>query len=74
MRYQLNSDLPERIRRQLPYHAQDIYRQAFNYAAANYRGPRREEAAHRSAWIAVRRDYVKVGDMWIPRVDVCIAR
>ncbi len=68
MPYASNSDLPETIRRHLPPHAQDIYRAAFNRAFAAREGdPRREEAAHRIAWAAVKRSYVKVGDSWIAR-------
>jgi cation transport regulator len=48
--------------------AQDIYREAFNHAFAAHAGdPRQEEAAHRIAWAAVKRTYVKVGDRWIAR-------
>jgi cation transport regulator len=52
----------------LPEHAQDIYRAAFNNAFAAHSGdPRQEEAAHRIAWTAVKRSFVKVGDEWIAR-------
>jgi cation transport regulator len=75
MPYQLNSDLPASLRRRLPYHAQSIYREAFNHAYSSYRrDTRREEIAHRTAWSAVKRSYVKVGDLWVPRVDVTVAR
>jgi cation transport regulator len=68
MPYASNSDLPAAIRRHLPPHAQDIYRAAFNRAFAAREGdPRQEEAAHRIAWAAVKRRYVKVGDSWIAR-------
>jgi cation transport regulator len=68
MPYQTNADLPEAIRRRLPHHAQDIFRAAFNNAfAAHLHDPRREEAAHRIAWAAVKRGYVKVGERWIAR-------
>jgi len=29
--------------------------------------PRQEEAAHRIAWAAVKRRYVKEGDRWVER-------
>jgi cation transport regulator len=68
MPYQSNFDLPALVRRHLPPHAQDIYREAFNHAfAAHANDQRQEEAAHRIAWGAVKRSYVKVGDSWIAR-------
>jgi cation transport regulator len=68
MPYRDNSDLPPSVRNHLPAHAQDIYREAFNHAFAAHAGdPRREEAAHRIAWAAVKRSYVKLGDRWIGR-------
>jgi cation transport regulator len=68
MPYRANDDLPEPIRRRLPPHGQDIYREAFNHAfAARVGDPRQEQAAHRIAWAAVKRAYVKVGDTWIAK-------
>lgn len=68
MPYRTNDDLPAPIRRRLPPHAQDIYREAFNHAYASHAGdPRQEEAAHRIAWAAVKRSYVKLGDGWVTR-------
>ena len=58
MPYRSNSDLPERVRRVLPLHAQDIYRAAFNDAYEHY-GPAQEATAHRIAWAAVKRRYVQ---------------
>jgi cation transport regulator len=50
----------------LPPHAQDIYREAFNHAFASHAGDvRQEEIAHRTAWSAVKRSYVKMGDQWV---------
>jgi cation transport regulator len=70
MPYQTNDDLPNPVRRRLPPHAQDIYREAFNHAFSSHAGdPRQEEAAHRIAWAAVKRSYVKVGDSWVSRSD-----
>lgn len=68
MPYATNADLPVSVRTHLPAHAQDIYREAFNHAYAAHEGDiRQEEAAHRIAWAAVKRSYVKVGDSWEPR-------
>ncbi|HWE17492.1 MAG TPA: ChaB family protein [Hyphomicrobiaceae bacterium] len=69
MPYASNDDLPPAIRRHLPEHAQDIFREAFNNAWRTYgaREPyRREEIAHRVAWAAVKKSYRKVGDDWVP--------
>jgi cation transport regulator len=68
MPYRSNDDLPESVQRHLPPHAQDIYREAFNHAFAAHKGdPRQEEIAHRTAWAAVKRSYVKIGDSWVAR-------
>jgi cation transport regulator len=68
MPYRTNDDLPPAVARHLPPHAQDIYREAFNHAFAAHAGdPRQEEAAHRIAWAAVKRSYVKAGDQWVER-------
>jgi cation transport regulator len=68
MPYRINEDLPPGVRHHLPPHAQSIYRESFNRAWASYiTSPRREEIAHRIAWAAVKRRYVKTGEMWEPR-------
>ncbi|MFN3350492.1 ChaB family protein [Pseudorhodoplanes sp.] len=68
MPYASNDDLPVPVQRHLPPHAQDIYREAFNHAFAGHAGdPRQEEAAHRIAWAAVKRSFVKVGDSWVAK-------
>ncbi len=68
MPYRTNDDLPASVRAHLPAHAQDIYREAFNHAYAAHVGDvRQEEAAHRIAWAAVKRSYVKAGGSWIAR-------
>lgn len=70
MPYAINADLPQSVRRNLPEHAQDIYREAFNHAFVDHAGdPRQEEAAHRIAWAAVKRSYVKLGGKWVGRAD-----
>jgi cation transport regulator len=71
MPYETNADLPLSLRRALPEHAQNIYRAAFNRAYADHEGdPRREEAAHRIAWAAVKRSYVKLGTSWVAKADI----
>jgi cation transport regulator len=50
MPYAINADFPSSVRRNIPGHAQDIYRAAFNRAFAAHAGdPRQEEAARRIA-------------------------
>jgi cation transport regulator len=69
MPYASNADLPTAVRNHLPAHAQDIYRTAFNSAWHRYgdQGPTgQEETAHRIAWGAVKREYRKLGDHWVP--------
>lgn len=71
MPYRTNADLPPNVARHLPPHAQDIYREAFNHAfLARAGNPGREETAHRIAWAAVKRSYVKEGESWIARTSV----
>lgn len=68
MPYPTNSDLPLGVRNHLPPHAQDIFRAAFNRAYAEHAlDPRREEAARRIAWAAVKHLYVRDGMYWVPR-------
>lgn len=69
MPYRSNAALPLAIQRALPEHAQDIYRQAFNHAFAAHAGSaRQEEAAHRIAWAAVKRSYMKSdAGSWVRR-------
>jgi cation transport regulator len=68
MPYLTNDDLPISVRSHLPEHGQHIYREAFNHAWQQYAGdPRQEEIAHRVAWAAVKRAYMKVGNAWVPR-------
>ena len=68
MPYATDADLPARIRHSLPEHAREIFRAAFNASFKSYgTSPRREEIAHRVAWAAVKKRYVKRGDEWIER-------
>jgi cation transport regulator len=66
MPYKDLTDLPEAVRNNLPKHAQEIYRAAYNSAWDEYKDPddrrddaSREEVAHRVAWAAVGRKYEK---------------
>jgi cation transport regulator len=54
------------VRDNLPRHAQEIYKEAFNSAWDEYADPQarrddvtREEVAHRVAWSAVKKRYIK---------------
>jgi cation transport regulator len=68
MPYFSNADLPTSVRDHLPPGAQEIYRGAFNHAFAAHAGElRQEETAHRIAWAAVKRSYVKLGGEWVAR-------
>jgi len=74
MPYASNDELPPSVRLHLPPDAQDMYRVVFNHAWTEYasrakrrRGGSREEVAHRVAWAAVKRKYVKAGDRWLAR-------
>ena len=69
MPYESKSDLPDSVKNNLPSHAQDIYKGAFNSTWEQYDDPSerrgdqdREETAHRIAWAAVKRTYVKGED------------
>jgi cation transport regulator len=69
MPYKSISDLPDSVRDNVPKHAQEIYKEAFNSAWDEYddkderRGDAsREETAHKVAWSAVKKDYKKGAD------------
>ena len=62
----------------LPSHAQHIYTKAHKNALKQYhspskrRGGRRqskEQIAHKVAWSAVKKEYKKKGDKWVPKKD-----
>ncbi len=67
MPYENLTDLPDSVRNNLPKHAQEIYRAAYNSAEEQYRG---ESRAHRVAWSAVENKYEKNenGD-WVEKKD-----
>jgi cation transport regulator len=78
MPYKSVKDLPDRVRENLPEHAQEIYRAAFNNAWDEYKEPgerkkggTREETAHAVAWSAVEQEYTKdeKSGEWVKKKD-----
>lgn len=66
MPYNSKSDLPDRVRNNLPDHGEEIYMKAYNNAWEQYKdaddrqqGRSREETAHAVAWSAVENVYEK---------------
>jgi len=56
MPYEELTDLPDSVRDNLPKHAQEIYRAAYNSAEEQYD---EEDRRHRVAWSAVEQKYEK---------------
>jgi cation transport regulator len=56
MPYDKLTDLPDSVRNNLPEHAQEIYKEAYNSAEDQYG---EESRAHRVAWSAVEQKYEK---------------
>lgn len=76
MPYDTLNDLPDAVKKNLPKHAQEIYREAYNSAWEEYKDPddrrgkaSREETAHRVAWAAVKRKYQKKDNKWVRKDD-----
>jgi len=66
MPYQSVADLPDAVRRHLPPDAQHMFLEVFNSAWDQYAARAdREVIAHKVAWSAVKRQYVKRGDQWV---------
>ncbi len=62
----------------LPSHAQHIYSKAHKNALKQYDSPSKrrggkrqskEQVAHKVAWSAVKKEYKKKGDKWVPKKD-----
>jgi cation transport regulator len=62
----------------LPSHAQKIYSKAHKNALKQYENPSKrrggkrqskEQVAHKVAWSAVKKEYKKKGDKWVPKKD-----
>ena len=76
MPYDRLSDLPDSVRDNLPKHAQEIYKEAYNSAWEQYDEPAerrgdasREETAHKVAWSAVKKTYEKENVRWVKKDD-----
>lgn len=72
MPYQSLSELPRQVKNNMPKHAQEIYKEAFNHAWEQYKDPEdrngsREEVAHKVAWSAVKEKYKKQDDKWVSK-------
>jgi cation transport regulator len=66
MPYDNIGDLPKSVRDNLPKHAQEIFKEAFNSAWNEYKKPQdrkgnatREETSFKVAWAAVKQNYHK---------------
>lgn len=71
MPYDKKSELPDQVKDNLPEHAQEIYKEAYNSAWDQYKDPEdregdssREETSHKVAWNAVKQEYEKVDGKW----------
>lgn len=76
MPYDQLSDLPDSVKNNLPKHAQEIYKEAYNSAWDEYKDPSdrrgnssREETSHRVAWSAVKQEYKKEDDKWVKKKE-----
>jgi len=69
MPYETLKQLPESVRENLPKHAQEIYQAAYNNAWDEYHHD--EQRAHRVAWSAVNKSYVKneSSGKWVKKSD-----
>ncbi len=74
MPYRSISQLPKGVKDNLPSHAKQIYKSAYNSAYEEYKNPQdrrgdadREETAHKVAWAAVKQKYKKQGDAWVSK-------
>jgi cation transport regulator len=65
MPYNSISELPKQVRDNLPKHAQEIYKSAYN----NAWDESREETAYKVAWSAVKEKYEKDNGRWVKKED-----
>ena len=64
MPYKSTTDLPDSVKNNLPKHAQEIFKEAFNSAEKQYND---EERAFKVAWAAVKKKYTKKNDKWVKK-------
>lgn len=76
MPYKNLSDLPDSVRDNVPKHAQEIYKEAYNSAWKEYADPEdrrddssREETSHKVAWAAVKQKYEKQNEKWVRKKE-----
>ena len=75
MPYERITELPDSVKDNLPKHAQEIYKEAYNSAWDQYDEPSeregdasREETSHKVAWSAVKQSYEKNDDgRWVKK-------
>ncbi|MDQ0220356.1 cation transporter [Peribacillus cavernae] len=65
MPYHSLNELPDAVKDNLPHHAQEIFKEAFNSASDEYK---EEERAFKVAWSAVKKKYKKDdNDKWVEK-------
>lgn len=74
MPYDRIDELPNQVKDNLPKHAQEIFKEAYNNAWNQYADPEerkgdasREETANRVAWNAVKQEYTKQDGDWVKK-------
>ncbi|KSU84913.1 cation transport regulator [Fictibacillus enclensis] len=67
MPYDSLKELPDSVKDNLPHHAQEIFKAAFNSASEEYK---EEETAFKVAWSAVKNKYEKNdNDEWVKKEE-----
>lgn len=78
MPYKSKKDLPDSIKDNLPPHAEEIYKEAFNSALKQYTDPKKrrgkddlETVASKVAWAAVKKVYKKdnMSGNWVKKTS-----
>ncbi|PLS14880.1 cation transporter [Bacillus sp. M6-12] len=65
MPYESLNELPDAVKDNLPHHAQEIFKEAFNSASEEYK---EEDTAFKVAWSAVKKKYKKDDqDNWVEK-------
>ena len=74
MPYKSIQELPDSVKDNLPKHASEIYKEAYNSAWDQYKDPSdrrgdasREETDHRVAWSAVKEKYETNNGRWVKK-------